>query len=353
MAKFEVTEELSQLIRTTKSEKKVSSKALAEYLGKSPSYISKLENGAVKYIEDTELKNIFAFIFGNKETGETFLEENLSEIYDKLSVNYDNKVIDKQMWLYNFDTVYRLIPIPEELRLSLNELVKKLGVSVEYLCARINSNELINPKVKNKDKYPFNEWQPYVENGEIEFYFIKLDIGLDVIEGILDGSIKKTTYFIVNAIAYYLFRMTLFPSVDFLSDEQESELENKTTDYLTEQKFYTLQIRNELLEKNRTSQSNMDYLSDFDKKNAKLIHEMLIQIKKISDVDIDATNKRLQVFIDNLNKDPGFMLRIMSLDYKELDMMSFTTKKQMIKDIEETISKYDNLSDVQKEIEIY
>lgn len=62
MARYDVTPELASIIKSTRIVNNVTAKSVAEHIGKSQSYISKLEKGGIKSIEENELISIFKFI---------------------------------------------------------------------------------------------------------------------------------------------------------------------------------------------------------------------------------------------------------------------------------------------------
>ena len=207
MAKYTVTTELSETIRSVRMQNHVSAKSVAEHIGKSQSYISKLEKGDIKSIQEDELTEIFRFIFGNERDLQVFLDSALGRILETLELRYSDDEIKEQVWFDNYDTVLRLIPIPAELIDCLNLRIESLGVTIDELCSRINANEGISPKVINTDKYPFNEWLPFVEDHKIAFRFIKMRVTVQEITEILEKRVRSANYVSLLALAYSLISL--------------------------------------------------------------------------------------------------------------------------------------------------
>ena len=133
-----ITPELTETLRSIRLQNKVQAKKLAEHLQKSPAYISKLENGGIQTIDTKELYNIFQFI--SRESNSMEVAE---KIYKSLKIRYSSKEIEEQLWFTNYDTVDCLLPIPEALIQELNDRIKKLEISRQYLNERINANEAL------------------------------------------------------------------------------------------------------------------------------------------------------------------------------------------------------------------
>ena len=65
MPKIVVTDRLADTIKMLRMQTGIKSKDLAEHLGKTPGYVSKLEKQEVKNIELETVESIFSFILGN------------------------------------------------------------------------------------------------------------------------------------------------------------------------------------------------------------------------------------------------------------------------------------------------
>lgn len=76
MGKFSVTPELAEIIKTTRIQNNVTAKDIAKHIGKSQAYMSKLEKAEIKTIEESNLTEIFRFIYGKKKAFRIFGKNN-------------------------------------------------------------------------------------------------------------------------------------------------------------------------------------------------------------------------------------------------------------------------------------
>lgn len=354
MAKYEVTLELAEILKAVRVQHHVTAKAVAEHIGKSQSYMSKLEKGDIKTIDESELTSVFRFIYGNNEADfESFFSSSLEKILDTLELRYSDEEIREQNWFHNYDTVQRLIPVPSNLIDDLYERMVSNNISIEYLCKRINSNEAISPKVNNTDRYPFNEWQSFVVNHKIEFGFIKMKLNLADIEKLFSKQIISTNYVTMLSIAYYVFKIETYGSKKDISDPDDIQLMDKATEYLSNHQFYSIASKNALRKRARSKEEYDTLLSSFDKENSAVINELLKAFRVFSELDIAKTNEYLTCFVNNLRWDSGFMLKLISTTFYQMEDVSFSVKKEMLTEIQSIFSKYKELPETQKRLETY
>ena len=353
MAKYSVTPELSETLRSVRMQNHISAKAVAEHIGKSQSYMSKLERGDIKSIQDNELTEIFRFIFGNERDLQVFLDSALGRILETLELRYSDDEIKEQVWFDNYDTVLRIIPIPEELVDHLNLRIESLGVSIDELCSRINANEGISPNVINTDRYPFNEWQPFVENHKITFRFIKMRVTAQAISDILEKRVRSANYVTLLALAYYITKIEKYGSTIQISDDDEQGVMTEATDFLTQHKFYSISVRAQLSKQMHSDTERKSLLSSFELENLDRVNDILKHFLALSQYDIASTNKQLAAFVRNLEWDSGFIMRLLSIPFFDMANMSFTIKKQMLQDIVSVVKKYKEIPAEQKRIENY
>lgn len=353
MAKYDVTLQLAETLRSTRIQHRVTAKAVAEHIGKSQAYICRLEKGEIKSINEQELTEIFKFIFGSEEDYRTFLDTTFGNILDSLQLKYSDEEIQNQLWFTNYDTVARLIPIPSELADDLLLRLTKLNLSISELCNIINSNKGLSPEVQNTDQYPFNLWQAYVENHNVKFQFIKLKVDNTDVAEILCKQKTKSNYITIQAISYYLLRLEKNLESSNLSNKEEQQLMDETANYLISFKFYSLDVKRRLNNKAKTDAERDSLLTSFDQENKKVINEILSGFRFLSDIDIASTNDSLKKFSNNLSWDCRFMLRLVSLNFNGIGDISFSNKKQMLSDIKEILKKYTDLPKEYKSIESY
>lgn len=353
MAKFDVTPELATTIKTVRIQNHITSKSVAEHIGKSQAYMSKLEKGDIKSIKESELTSIFKFIFNNNDDFQEFLNSTLGKILATLEVRFSDEEISNQLWFNNYDKIRRMIPIPETLISELVAQMNSLELSPEKLCMRINSNEGLNEKTTNLDQYPFNEWQVRVVDHKIHSYFIKMKVNLDYIEKILERKIISANYVTILSIAYYVFKTRDFGERVMISDDDDRRLMRQAKELLRSHRFFTLMDKRVLRIQAQSESEKDALLSSFDKENNEVINELLEGLQIFSELDIVRVNESLKTFVENLKWDGSFIMKLINIPFYKMDRASFTIKKEILKEIQTIFEKYEDIPQEKMRMEVY
>lgn len=346
MPKIVVTDRLADTLKMLRVQSGKKSKDLAEYLGKTPGYVSKLEKGEIKSIELETVESIFAFLLGDNYQKTEIWEQ----VYASLQIKYKKSELEEEIWFDNFDTVYRNIPIPYSLVDLLNEKITNLNISRETLLSRINANEALSDEEKNDPQIQCNKWYPSrtSKGGAIKIHMTK-----DIFEGILDKTILSTSYVFVFCILYYILKIETYGEQVDIEGPQMQQLYGKTTELLNTHKFYSIVERESIVSRAQSKEEVQGLLSSFDYENATLISDILSELKFASDMDVRVTNQRLAEFLKNLSENVWFTLKMISLDYHLLEPLDVEQRKEFIKDVEMLIVKYTEAQKNIKKTETY
>lgn len=342
-----ITPELTETLRSIRLQNKVQAKKLAEHLQKSPAYISKLENGGIQTIDTKELYNIFQFI--SRESNSMEVAE---KIYKSLKIRYSSKEIEEQLWFTNYDTVDCLLPIPEALIQELNDRIKKLEISRQYLNERINANEALTSEEINDNSIPFNQWFHQKRIGG-SAQSIKIKLSEKQMNKILDQQIDVAPYVFVFCISFYILKIESYGETVSLSDEENSALMKRTTSILNSYKFYSIFEKNALIAQKQTEDEVHELLNSFDNTNIEIINDILTGLHVASKHNIKSTNTQLGQFSKNMHWDLGFMLRLISMEFTLLQKTSVSNKRNLLNEIEGLIQKYSAIPAEQNIIEEY
>ncbi len=340
MPKIVVTDRLADTIKMLRMQNGIKSKDLAEHLGKTPGYVSKLEKQEIKSIELETVESVFSFILGDdyKKT------EIWEQIYASLQIKYSKAEIDEEIWFANFDTVYRYVPIPESLVDYLNEKITSLNISRELLLQRINANEALSEEEINDNSLKPNTWYPSISGKGSS---IKIFMSEKLFNSILDKELLSSPYVFVFCILYYLIKIERHGEHITIDDQQMRQINREVTSILNSHKFYSIVERDNIVSGAQSREEIHNLLSSFDNDNSKLISEILSELKFASELDIRTTNDRLTSFLRNLSNNTWFTLKIISLDYHLLETVDLAQRKEFIRDIKTLIEKY---TDTQKNI---
>lgn len=345
MPKTPVTPELAATLKTVRTQKGIQAKTLAEHIGKSNAYITKLEKAEIKFIDNTLLDEIFSFIMGDDVDSDAIAKKTQELKKQKLS----DEEIDNQLWFVNFDTVYRRLPIPEKLIQFINERIEFNRIDREVLVIRINNNEALTIEEKNDESIEYNRWYSIKENDQS----IKINLSLELVNDILDRKEVFSSYVFVFCILHYVLKIEKYGDRVDLSREENIALMNETTQTLNQFKFYSLAEKNNII----INAENQDQLNEiwnsFDTENQEILSDILSGFRYASELDIANTNPRLKSFSENMHWDLWFMLKLISFNFSSMDDLSTTLKKELLNEIEELIQKYNSLPTAQKKVETY
>jgi len=342
-----VTPELSETLRSIRLQNKVQAKNLAAHIEKSAAFISKLENGNIQTIDTDELYKILQYI-----TNEDNSTELADQIYKSLKFKYSAKEIEEQLWFINYETVECLLPLPVELIDNLNTRIERLDISRQYLNSRINANESLSQEELDDNSIVFNQWYHW-KHRATNVQSIKIYLSEKRLSAILDKKYDVAPYVFIFVIMFYLLKIEQYGNVVSISDEENKLLMKKTTEELGSYKFWSISEKNLLLSEKETKEEVHDLLSSFDNENIDIISDILSAFKFASDRNIKSTNEQLQRFERNMRWDLGFMLRVISLDFSNLEKTSFSNKKNLLAEIEALIKKYRELPEEENRIEEY
>ncbi|MBQ5329526.1 MAG: helix-turn-helix domain-containing protein [Oscillospiraceae bacterium] len=334
-----VTNELAETLRNIRLQNKIQSKLLAKHINKSPAFISKLESGNIQTIDTKELYSILQFISGENDSTEL-----AERIYNSLKIKCTSKEIDEQLWFVNYDTVECLIPIPETLVDYINELLTRLNITRSYLHSRINANEALSQEENDDESIEYNHWY-HKKNAEDNAQSIKIKLSEKKINDILDKKIDISPYVFIFCILFYTLKIEKHGNRADISDDENRELYKETTELLNSHKFLSISEKNNIIMEKETQEEVQELLSSFDNTNREIISDIISGFRFASDHNIKTTNKYLEMFSDNMHWDIGFMLRLISLNFKIMEKTSFNNKKALLNEIEKLISEYANLSD--------
>lgn len=199
--KFCVTPELATLFRTIRSQNGVSAKELASHLGKSPSFISKLEGGMIKYIKKETLTELLLFI---SKSGD-FYGEVLPNLFRTLQSFMEETRIPAQIWLLQYDVVERPVQVPARMAEDLAKQMDALHVTVEEIAGFMNEN--LDSEMAHA--FPVNEIVSIENQGGPRLLF-RSELPAKEVENILSVREYGTQLMHLISLVYTVFRFSLY-----------------------------------------------------------------------------------------------------------------------------------------------
>ena len=347
MSKLPLTIEMADTIRELRLQNKIASKDITLALGRSPSYISKIESGYIKSISEEEFDIILSMILPEC----TSAQERLDKLIEYQVKRYGFDSREDWAWFQNLDTVYRLIPIPTELVSEINSMLKEDAITLDCLVERINGNEELCEEDRNNENLPYNEW--FERSDSDSRMSIKMFLKREDVENILNGEIKACNYVTMQAIVHYLFKIKMYPENHSFTTAELKLIQREWLPLLDKHKFFTLSRKEMLLSQTNSKNQAKSILNEFDVENQEILNRLLKFIKMATDMDILSTNKALKQFVSNLDWDYNFMLRVIGFNFASIEGCSFSNKLQMLKEIRDIVTKYQEMPKEQKIAETY
>ena len=342
-----VTSGLTETLRSIRLQNKIQAKQLAAHIKKSPAYISRLENGGIHTIDTKELYSILEFISGKESSSDL-----ADHIYKSLQLKYSVKEIEDQLWFTNYETVECQLPIPESLVDNLNLRIKDLNITREYLCRRINANEALTEEEIKDNSLPINQWYHYSLKSDTT-HSIKIHLAERQLDDILDKHLDSAPYVFVMCILFYLLKIEKYHKTVNISESEYKDLLEKANSILNSYKFISISEKNRLLSEKQTYEEMTETLNSFDKENLYIVNDIINGFQFAAEHNIKIANTQLKSFSENMHWDLGFMLKLCSLDFKELDKTSVSNKRKLLADIDILLKKYSDLPDDSNVLETY
>ena len=209
---------------------------------------------------------------------------------------------------------------------------------------KINANEALSEEEINDESIKPNVWYTASTDGKTS---IKMRISEKTLSNILDKKMLSSPYVFIFCILYYLLKIEKYGTSIKIEDSQIRQLNQEVKSILNSHKFYSIIERRNIVGQAQSQEEIHNLLSSFDNDNAKLIGDILSELKFASDMDIRITNDRLTGFLKNLSTDVWFTLRLISLEYHLLESVDMSQRKEFLKEVDELIKKY---TDTQKNI---
>lgn len=334
MPKVKLTEELASIIKITRQQYDKKASDLANVLGKSLAYVSKLENANLKSIDFETLVEIFEYLIGD----ETKFEEFMNREFNKLTIELTPEEIEKEDWMKIFDLELREIPIPVKLLDFINDKLTTNNLTPKDVIILMNKNIDLDEKQKQKFELYNKIYIQHHKDGSRSIS-IKFKLNEDFLDKILNKERTTINHITMEGIIYNLL---------LLENYSSNQAKNLLDKILVENNFLSLQRKYQLISDEKKdvliSDEYSKYLTEFDKNNMKHLESILEVIKLLSDWNVEYVNQRLQAMVDTLGCDASFAITLFGLEYSKLDHLENEDKKLFLKDLNSLIEKYSNIT---------
>ncbi len=351
--KIKFSESIGLQLKEFRTTYQVKNKDIADMLGKSPAYITKLEKGQIQQIDKSELVKITNFITQSDDGYYMFCE--------KIAERADAKELEHDIWLLNFDLVDRIIPVNSGLVNDIKQRMEDLEITSEDLASYINQNEdlsfefLLEHKI-DPNQIEKNVWVPYKEADSLEcsHSLIFLEVKKERIQSFIEGNIQKCEYIFPFAIIYHLLKFSHKKQGEILDDKLSDSCKIEAEEILLKYKFYSLAVQARYSAQSSSEEEYIKILNEFDVDNMKYISTILGAISFLSKYDISYTNEKLKSIVENMEEcDPSFVLAYMSLSLVAIRDLQSSIKRNFLQDVSGLIKEYSEMTENGENIERY
>ncbi len=343
--KCHVTPELAILIKTLRSQNNISSKDLAEHVGRSRSYISKLEGGAIQTIQKQDLTEILKFV----TAGTDFYEEKLVEIVRVLQSYMEPSRMDHQVWLLQYDCAERPIPVPEDLVRYFIDTLKEIRMTPSHLVRVVNAN--VDSELS--DQVPSNEYLDLSYQRGSHMLVIRMQMTEKQFDEILDKAPSSSTYSVLFALTFTMEKLKSYSEDTPLTPDEARTVLRRTGNIMDLYHVHCLTDYSSLVNSTELLNGQENLYNSFKELDPGIVSNILYNFTELMDYDAESTSETLKIFSDNLSWDPAFLMRILRLPFSSLTDMSYSNKKKMLEEIQDIYARYRDLSDVERKIEEY
>lgn len=346
--KFKVTPQLPIVIKTMRNQNNISSKELAYHIEKSFSYVSKLESGDVKNILEEDLTKILIFING----GGDLFEDVLPQVVRTLRSFCTPEEMINQLWLFHYDAAIRPIKLPDEMIDDINEKLNSCNTSYEQFAEQINRNA----DSELSEDFAANEILSLEYYGKPRI-MIRSYVQINQLEDIFNKVNTSATYNMVQFIVYELHRLMLYPEKETKLDSTQAKAVLKASAaYMDRFNIHSLTNFAHLLASDEYIDNTTrggKVVSSLNTTNDFALNELIKILNEAIKHEPLRTSQAINTICDNFMWDASFTLSVMSIPFNRLETLSYTHKKDMLKQINKLFEKYEAMSDFEKKFELY
>ena len=336
MPRFIVTQNMGAALKNLRIQRNVKAIDVAKSINKTGAYISKLEKGVLNTIEESDLIEIIHYLSDDEEQ----FNENIRQLLSDTTMKYSKEESQNEEWQLNLDLFHRFISVPKEYKTIVQKKIEELDLTISELTDYINSNsDLYNDERFSKellDNAEKNHW--YFNNG---VSFIVVHVEEDTLQNIIYSEEKgATNYSMLLCILVSLFRLEKYSHDESYSNARK--ILNKLHIQTLSDKDAIMQAYDKRDQMHTIlDQRNNENLPEEDRKLLTSLYEITRKINLFAQLhDIEYSNERLSVMLNNLTEDPILFMGYIGVDLSKLKNCDFQIKKEFVSAVKDLIEEY-------------
>ena len=330
-----ITPEIGEILKQFRLSKNVSSKAIADALHKTPSYVTKMERGHLKKIDTESFLSICNRISDSTNGVFGFLDK-AREIMRSMKKTEPFSP-ETRLSLLNINDCTAPAIVSSRLRQYINEYIELHEISIDSLVEMINRNEDIRME-PGFHILSENEWSlltTYKNGDKYEMLAYKACFSTEYINGILDGSIETTHRAILCILIQNAARIT---NSDHLYSSVETILDS-----------FDIPAFSFIYGDTNTGE-NLNDVTGFDTVTRFLVQDIISSFKTIFEKYPDHGIPGLTKLSVNLQNDLGFTYAFLNTDLNPLKDKTKEQKQQFLNEVRDLVKKY---AEQEPEVELF
>ena len=160
-------------------------------------------------------------------------------------------------------------------------------------------------------------------------------------------------YIYVYGIAYLLIKLKRFGDIGRMEPKDAASVLDDTEALLERHQFYSLTQFGRFLSSTEFQNTQLDELRQFRAVNTKKAGKISDVFEEMAKYDQSGVSHSLDTLRKNLDWDPAFTMKMLSLPFYDLGRMSYSKKKELLEKIETLLRETQDLPDMAKLMEQY
>lgn len=366
--KFNITQTFIDYIKDLRKERGIKNKDLSQAMGKTDSYITKLDSGGIKTIDPEDFDKLFAGIEPDPSEA-----ENLKDGYFLLLIKdglIDNS-IQLNLDLYNYACVYKQLPFPADVIKHLNRMLTRNNITVDDVVSLLNRN-LPVAGYYGFAQAPENEYLPIPaehvvpsnnkdsnDSGNSGDIYMKLRLDPARMAAIMAGEMDLVYHYEIQALALGIMAhdYTRYFKIDNVETVMQNTEHSGTVlvssqDFLFNHHFYSLADTRRREHSQKLREDASETLMQLPHNIQTALYRYTLLTDRVYKQDAFYAEARMKRLGLNLHEVPSLVFALNGLPYYKLKKLQTENRRAFLSDLEKLIEKYASDSDLAGEMEL-
>ena len=314
-----VTKELSRFLKDRRSSLRINAREFSRKIDMAPAHISKVENNLIKSMNYERLIRWITALYDKLDRSV------VREIYEYFLYWYPKDTVLEQKWLLRIDYTFVKVGIPKQITDRFSNFMR--FKTVEHLHSpMLMLSPRICPTLMRLGEYSefVNDTYIWIPEGGIGSNF----------RDVFEGRVTEVPFAKIFTFTLSMYHEGIYKG-EVLTESQLEEVTAMSLEVLSQYDIHTVWQEVQSIRKENSSK----LLGTYDVASISQIKTLAEIFKSLGEQDMKLVSQRLDSFIESLRWDAGFMLKLISLNYKT-NLNSFQKRKELLNKIEALVKEY-------------